>query len=261
MIAFLNERSLEVFNDWSSCLSLFLVAGQELSTVTPLLYKDSGFFSHPDFKQRFNSLSFPKDQRALIREVAFGSRYYRCWRPDRVSRDSEDYFCSNPSLELRDESICEAAERKVANIQASVSLVSAHDSAFGHGLPVRVSKVSTAQTVEIGNATCLDAVKRWIASERGYYDPNSRSAPRDFQTVLQKAPERFRPTGNIERRFSRRVFEEIATGRLHYVDEAHPGLSAHLEVFSASGEHLGTADIHTGELNTSSRINGRRLKV
>jgi hypothetical protein len=76
-----------------------------------------------------------------------------------------------------------------------------------------------------------------------------------------KAPDRFRVTGKLERRFRRKVFEEIATHRLHYVDEGHPGISAHLEVFSATGEHLGTADIATGELNIANRVNGRTLKL
>lgn len=83
------------------------------------------------------------------------------------------------------------------------------------------------------------------------------SAPRDFQTVLQKAPHR---SGRVERRFSRRIFEEIATGRLYYVDEGHPGHSAHLELFSPNREHLGTADIVNGTLNAADRIAGRMLK-
>jgi len=164
-------------------------------------------------------------------------------------------------LQLRDETICEAAERKLADVGASISLLSAPDSAFGHERSIIVSKISTAQMIELGNVISIEIVRRWIAAQRGYYDANSRSAPKDFQTVLQKDPERFRPTGKLERRFSRQVFVEIATGRLHYVDEAHPGSYAHLEVFTANGEHLGTADINTGQLDTNKRVNGRNLKL
>lgn len=74
-------------------------------------------------------------------------------------------------------------------------------------------------------------------------------------------PDRFRATGRMERRFSRRIFQEIATGRLYHVDEGHPGHSAHLEVFSATLEHLGAADINTGLLDATERVEGRRLRM
>jgi hypothetical protein len=148
----------------------------------------------------------------------------------------------------------------LADAAESISLLSASDSAFNAD-PVTISKASTGQAVPLKNATCLEGIKQWLVAQRGYYDPLSISAPRGFQTILQKSLNRFRATGKVERRFSRRIFEEIATHRLYYVDEAHPGHSAHLEVFSAAGEHLGTADIDTGTLNIANRINGRVLKL
>ena len=60
--------------------------------------------------------------------------------------------------------------------------------------------------------------------------------------------------------FSRQIFEEIDTGRLFYVCEPHPGGSAHLEVFMAN-EHVGKADINTGEVDVSKKRAGRRLRL
>jgi hypothetical protein len=261
MIGFLNERSLEEYGEWTASLALFLEAAQKLLKVGSLLFKDSRFFSQPDTIRRFNALAFAKDQRALMRQLVFGSQYYNCWIPGRLSIETENYACADPALNLLDESLSEAAERKLAHAGEAVSVLSAPGSAFHDKRLVTVSKLSSGQAVQLRNASSVEAVTEWIVSERGHYDPSSQSAPRDFQTVLLKAPNRFRVTAKRDRGFSRRVFEEIATGRLYYVDEGHVGHSAHLEVFSANGEHLGKADINTGELDPGGQVNGRKLKL
>jgi hypothetical protein len=261
MIGFLNERSLEEYGDWIASLTLFLKAAQQLLKIGSLRLKDSRFFSQPDTIRRFNALAFPKDQRALMQDLVFGSRYYNCWTQGRFSIEAENYACADPALDLLDESLSEAAERKLAQAAEAVSVLSAPDSAFRDKRLVTVSKLSSGQAVELRNASSVEAVMQWIVSERGYYDLNSQSAPLDFQTVLVKDPGRFHGTGRRDRRFSRRIFEEIATGRLYYVDDGHPGHSAHLEVFSANREHLGRADINTGAVDFTTRENGRTLKL
>jgi len=261
MIGFINEHSFDQYGDWGIFLTFFLKAAQELAPSPAILFKDSGFFLQDTFKQRFNALAFPKDQRALIQELAFGNRYYRCWRPERVSDAADNYTCAAPVLHLNDVSICEAAERTLADPPNSVSLLTPSGSAFGVASPLNFVKVSSQQAIQLANAAGLEAVRKWLAAQRGHYDPTSSSAPRDFQTVLRKDDQRFRDTGKLERRFRRTIFEETETGRFYYVDDGHPGNSAHLEVFSASGEHLGTSDIATGTLNIASRVEGRRLKL
>jgi hypothetical protein len=240
---------------------LFLAAAQELLPIGSSLFKDSRFFAQAGFKRTFNALSFPKDQRALILELAFGRRYFRCWTDERLSTQTENYSCADPNLQLIDESLSEAAERKLAEAAEGVALLSAPASAFDNRPTLTVSKLSSGGVAQLRNATSIETVRQWIASERGHYDPNSRSAPRDFQTVLVKEQGRFRATGRVERRFSRQVFEEEGTGRLFYVDDGHAGHSAHLEVFSAQGEHMGKAEIDTGQLDGRSRVEGRRLKL
>ena len=159
------------------------------------LFKDSRFFAEADFKQRFNALSFPKDQRALILEVIFGKRYFSCWTDQRLSAAAANYECAEPNLQLIDESLSEAAERKLLQAAEGVSVLSAPASAFDNRLSISVSKSSSGQTAQLRNATSIDTVRQWIASERGHYDRNSQSAPRDFHTILAKQPKRFRMTG------------------------------------------------------------------
>ena len=260
MIGFLNERSLDQYGNWGTSLQMFLEAAQKLSGMSSL-FKDSRFFYRPDVIQRFNSLAFPKDQHALMRELIFGNRYYRCWTQTRFSTETENYACADPILDIVDQSLSEAAERKLLQPAEAVSVLSAPDSAFRDKRSMNILKQSSGQAVELRNATSIAMVMEWIVAERGYYDRNSQSAPRDFQTVLVKDTGRFRTTSRVERRSSRRIFEEIATGRLYYVDEAHPGHSTHLEVFSASREHLGIADIDDGELDAAGRVEGRVLKL
>lgn len=261
MIGYLNECSLETHGDWETSLSFFLDAARELSEVQTSLFRDSIFFLNPEFKRRFNSLRFPSDQQGLIRSLVFSERYYKCWRPRRISTDSDTYTCHEPEGQHCDESICEATEQKIQDGTAIISLLSASDSAFRDRNSVSVSKDSTGHRIELRGLTSLTMIRQWIAEQRGYYDPNSATAPKDFQTILGKSPDRFRATGKVERLFSRRIFEEIDTGRLFYVDEGHPGHSAHLEVFSSRGEHLGIADINTGELNEAEKVPGRSLRL
>jgi hypothetical protein len=205
---------LEEYGDWATSLRLFLVSAQMLAKVGVSLFKDSRFFSRPEVIRRFNAVGFPKDERALMLDLVFGSRYYKCWTQQRLSIETDDYACADPPAELLDESLGEAAERQLVQVAAVVSVLSAPGSAFHNKDLLKISKLASAQVVDLRNASALQSITRWIVSERGYYDLDSQSAPRDFQTVLLKDPDRFRATAKMERRFSRRIFQEIATGRL-----------------------------------------------
>jgi hypothetical protein len=261
MIAFLNEQSLGNPRTLKSALEFFLSAAQDLSPTGAALFKDCDFFRSSDFAREFNALGLPMDIRALIRDLVFGERYFRCWRPQRLSNDVDRYTVEEPAFRLHDQSICEATERKIRDNRLSASVVSSADSAFSDRYQISVSKDATGQQIELRGLTSTAMVGRWISEQRGYYDPASTAAPKDFQTVLIKEPDRFRGTSKIERRGSRRVFEERDTWRLYYVCDAHPGNSAHLEVFCRNNHHLGKADINTGIIDASQRINGRTLKL
>src|SRR5258707_11669216 len=102
MVGFLNERNLHNHSDWKAALRLFLATAQELSITSTVLLKDSNFFSQAHFLQLFNNLDFAKDQRALVRELVFGGRYYKCWRSERVSNAADQYSSAAPPLQVQD---------------------------------------------------------------------------------------------------------------------------------------------------------------
>jgi hypothetical protein len=258
MIGFINERSLEEHGNCERALLLFLDAAHQLIAIQAPLMKDSEFFSDAAFKKRFGSLSFPADVRGLIRQVVFSERYYKCWRPGRISTD-DIYSCATPHLDLLDESLCEATELKIRDPDLDVAALTAADSEFRHYEELVVSNSSSGHQVALRNITSFELVTRWITQQRGYYSPNSRESPKDFQTILAKSP-RFHPTGKVERYGSRQIYEDSETRRLYYVCQKHSGSSAHLEVFSPDKQHYGKADIDSAEL-ISPKIKGRSLKL
>ena len=58
---------------------------------------------------------------------------------------------------------------------------------------------------------------------------------------------------------ARAIYRELDRPRFWYVDEGHPGPSAHLEVFSFSGEHLGEATV-LGVLDTTKADQDKKLR-
>jgi len=261
MIAFLNERSLEPHSDWSVGLKLFLLVAQEFAAAGEPVFRDARYFLSIEFKRRFNHLAFPSEQRALVQSLVFSDRYCPCWTPLRESDSDTEYSCEDPMTALIDESLSEAAERARTNEPLSVAAISAFNSTFGNRLRLNVSSTAwNGVHVELLNATAVAAAREFIAQRRGHYDRMSRVAPRDFQTILEKDTQRFLRTGRTERR-GRRIFQENQTRRFYYVDDAHNGHVAHLEVFSEDGEHMGIADVDTGVLDDSGRVEGRILRL
>lgn len=264
MMAFLNERSLEEHANWGKALKFFLRATDELKTAGALLFRDSAFFFGGSFKQRFNSVSIglPPMERALVRQIVFSNAVWKCWRAERVSAESAEYQCDDPPFSARDESVCEAAEWKFRSSESEPGMLSADDSNFADKSTFRVRNAIAAE-VELPNSVTVEAVRTWIARQRGYFDPALNLAPRDSQTILEKDPVRFHRTGRVQYVGGkyRRVYEEANTRRQFYVDEGHPGHSAHLEVFDADGSHLGEADITTGTLDPSKREPGRAITL
>jgi hypothetical protein len=264
MIVFLNERSLEPYTDWGAALYLFWEAATDL-TGNALLLKDSCFFLGPDFKRRFqpSMAGFNPQIRAVLREIAFSERYWKCWRPSRVGEDDQLFVCENVGLELIDETLCEAAERDLRAKDTRVRTVSAPDSECGKHEWLSLRKVATAERAELPNGTSVGDVRKWIIDERGVYDPSSTVAPLDFQTVLVRDPTRFQRTNRMWHVAGRdrRIYMEIATANLLYVDEGHWGPSAHLEVFNANGDHLGEADIASGVLDASKNDPDKHISV
>jgi hypothetical protein len=260
MFTFLNERSVEEFGDLCASLTFFFLASRELLAGGMTVRKNSAFFYDAGFQKRFNGTRIPSDVRAQLRELAFGRKFAICWRGERVSDENERYFCPNVELEMSDDSLCEAAELKIRESRDQVAILSAPDSIFEGKDHLSIVKIQVTETATLGNTSSIEGIVRWMAADRGRYDPASNTAPHDFQTVLVNAPGRFRRTNRRERRFGRLIFEDISTDRRYYVDHGHAGPSAHLEVFSPLGEHLGTAEINSGDLDPERKVNGRLLR-
>ena len=259
---FLNERSLEPYTDWVGALDFFHRASRELKPIAAKLCCDSYFFQRGEVKARFNELPLPKDIRAVIRNMIFSNQTFDCWRPERLSCAEHEFHCADPAVALRDESLSEAAEQRVSDTAPAVAVMSSGQSQFGPATAFQVLREGWASAAAVRNFSSFESVKRWLIQERGVYDRDTaREPPRDSQTVLEKQPDRFRFSGLIERHSGRKVFTEIESGRLYCVDGGHHGHSAHLEVYSAEKDHLGTADIDTGELDPARRKENRRLKV
>jgi hypothetical protein len=263
MLAFLNEGSIGAHTDLRNGLQFFWQAATELQNAEAKLYRDSSFFFTAEFARQFNALTFPSDPalklppdiRSRLREVAFSERFWKCWRPNRVSDSLDEFMCDIQNATFRNTSICEAAEMKLQRISSDVGILSAKDSVYAETPMFNVTKVSLAQRVELRNADSLALVRRWMANERGYYDPDSNVAPKDFQTVLEKDSNRFRRTKHFWNvaGMDRRIYLETETGRFFYVDEGHPGRSAHLEVFGPDHKHIGEAHIGTGVVDPSKK--------
>ena len=262
MVAFLNERSLGTHTDLAASLELFWRIVSCAPEDTKLLL-DGEFFQSGEFKQRFNH-SFGQispQLKGLARQMVFSDRYCKCWRPNRVSDPEATYHCRPPDELRSDCSISEGAERVILGETAWVGVLSAADSAFGQSDRIHATRTNDNKEVELFNVTNLVEWRKAISTQRGHFDPASNEVPRDFQTILGKDPVRFARTGKVERRFGRQIYKEIATGSQFYVDEGHPGHSAHLEVFDSQGHHLGVAEIKTGELDTTQKVVGRKLRL
>jgi hypothetical protein len=260
MNLFINDRSLVAYVNLARALLLCTEAITEIreAKVACMLHRDSSYFLAPDFKQKFNNLSLPCDIRAVLRELAFSDKHFPCWRAKRSSDAETFYECAAPAMTLLDETIAEAAERSGDAAAAPVVLLSADDSEFAGRDSLAVTK--NGELLRPNIALTKKRIRKYIAAIPGQYDTSSTSAPRDFQTILGKDDARFAYTGKVERRLGRRVFIEPATNRYFYVDEGHPGPTAHLEVFSHVFAHLGTADISTGTLNAANRKADRWLR-
>lgn len=205
----------------------------------------------------------PRDIAALLRKMSFSNQYFPCWRPSRSSIETTNYSCEILNEVLQDESLCEAAERKILSEEIDLGMISAAGSFFENQGQLNVLKPDTEQTAELRNASSLAAIRQWIVAQRGHYDTESNTAPRDYQTALEQHPERFQRTGrywNVAGA-DRRIYRETETGRYFYVDEGHPGPSAHLEVFDPDGKHLGEANISTGALNASKKDRDKYITI
>jgi hypothetical protein len=255
VVFFLNDRSLSQYADLAGAFRLCIKARDELSRAPvglPVLHRDKSFFDTTDFKQRFNNTRMPSDLKAIARTIAFSDRIYGCWRPARISNETDTHECIAPQMTCRDETLAEAAARRGAAVPQAVLLLSAEGPPFEGLDSVELTKGGAA--VQLILAKTEEEVRAFLGAQSGQFEPSENRVPQDSETILVKDPKRFRlKVGKRERRRGQRVYEEIATGRLFHVDKDHRGHSAHLEVFTSSLAHVGTGNIHTGAVDETKR--------
>jgi hypothetical protein len=221
------------------------------------LFLDHHALSSGAFLQRLNALR--PDDRALYVPMLFGSALVGDWRPLAIAADAVCQLATEDEP-VADCAICEVYEHRKA--LATIALVGHEHSSFVNRHSVGVTKVAPPEAlIEVLCGTALADFQR-IATAWNcllvHYDVGLTRPPRDHETVLGRAPERFARVGRFERNGRRHVYRETATNRLLYVDNLHHGIAAHLEVFDANEFHLGTADLN-GDLDISTVVPGRTI--
>jgi hypothetical protein len=266
MQAFINELSFVEYPSLEK-LSNALIAMVEMTEVISLLNKEHRLYGEEVkmFRTIDDSYIFAESLNHVektVRErlkIALKNNVLR-WREERVHRASVEYYCQETATQVTDTSVAEAAERSIQSTDDTV-LLNFQNSPFS--LP----KLHILNKDE-GTQTILDAVEdavnlvllfeRLYPTKRYQYDKKSIDAPKDWQTCLRNT-ERFKRIGKFSGSKGRIVYEERETGRLFYVDSFHNGKASHVEVFDALKNHLGTADIYDGIIDTARKEEGRKL--
>ena len=258
MKVFLDERCLT-----DSDLSTLLRSWRQISDFAATsaiglsLLLDQHAVRSGVFLQRLNALNH--DDRVLYSPMVFGSGLVRDWRPVAIAPNAICQLATEKAP-VADCAVCEVYEH--SKTVAKIALMGDEHSSYVDHDSVGVTKLEPPEAViTVMCGTALADFRR-IASVWNCllvrYDVGLARPPRDHETVLGRAPDRFAYVGRFERNGRRSVYREIATNRLFYVDNLHYGNAAHLEVFDSDELHLGTADLD-GNLDVVSRIPGRTI--
>lgn len=257
MRLYLDERCLVTANlsvllrAWYAIADLVALANPALS-----LFVDKRVVSSPDFLREFNR-QLRTDERTLLRLLIFGSGRLEDWSASQLGAGISCRLLTE-EIAVRDCGVCEAYGHR--STSETTALLGGHNSSFADRRLVGIERLEPPTTpLEVECGTSVDDVVR-IGTSWGClplrYDLNAARSPRDDETILSQAPQRFERIGKFERKGRRNVYREMATGNLYYVDDLHTGGAAHLEVFDARGDHLGTASLD-GVINQSSAVQGR----
>lgn len=254
MAVYINELNLEAtYENFEDALEFIFLASKEASELSKV-FKDSLYFRSPDFSSRFNRSPISSLKRGQLKSFFYQNRFNRCWRDERSSSDREKYDCADRTL--NDFTIGEAFERSISG--DNVLLLGSHYAKEFDSPEISVKRLSDSKSMPLPNALNIDAIRSWLAKLAPSYSPSATVPPTDKETILVKDINRFKKSSRHERN-GRRIYLETASGRQFYVDNLHFGRSAHLEVFDAEGNHLGTADISGGGIDPSKAENGRKL--
>jgi hypothetical protein len=201
----------------------------------------------------------PNGLKQLFIATFFAAEPQRSWRPGVHPPESRCKLETEDDAVL-DCAICELHERR--KMLDRMALQGSLESTYRGRTTIGVARADALPDVLVVDcatdlASFLRIADLWECRPP-QYDLAATRSPRDWETALNLDPDRFERLSRFERRGRRRVFREMQTGRLFYVDNLHIGPAAHLEVFDANGIHLGTADLQ-GALRPDTAIEGRTI--
>ena len=185
----------------------------------------------------------------------------------KVQDSDSNYFFYDTSVDsptselINDSTLAEAAEvlKKGDNCILAINLP---DLKFSKQYQLYVNIISRIDRQDIYSVSicCSDnkeGINFWIDSyldEKLKYTDFSRT-PLDQETCLINR-QKFKKTGRQNSQ-GRHVYQDTLN-RLWYVDNAHKGEGAHIEVFNKNSNHIGISDLK-GNIDYSEKIPGRLL--
>jgi hypothetical protein len=255
------KQAVKTFN------AIFIVINQKIKQKK--LYKDSQLLVNYEAIKGSNfmtSLKMIKDKslKQAFTNIVFNKLNPKEWREEQVHSVSDyfDYVTETESIDVKNTSLAETAERSWQNNETIYLLINFKDSRFKLTHPsipecFLIPIVKNNDEANPINLDCLDdksALENWLEAKlslsKTEYNDFSKTPPTDEQTILRDKTI-FEKTSRPPVQ-GRSIYQEIATNRYWYVDNLHHGKAAHLEVFDKTGRHIGESDLQ-GNIDYSKR--------
>lgn len=266
MQVFINEKSLQgQFNSGNvetgikTFISTIATLEKVKSEITT--YKSSIFFNEQAIAGIHLNASL-NNNGDLLRGFLNNLKGAEMWENSQV-HDSETIYSWNGNL-LTGTSVAEIAERRILKGGLNYIMVNFIDSTYSQNLQITIEKDQVG-LIDIESSHNEMTLISWLRSKNliakhDEYDESRRIPPIDDQTVLG-GPEfektRFKNKG-------RRAYRLIGTNQLWAVDasDGHIFGKPHIEVFSEiDGKHLGTSIYDQINLDTSRKVNLRKINI
>lgn len=266
MQVFINEKSLQgQFNSGNvetgikTFISTIATLEKVKSEITT--YKSSIFFNEQAIAGIHLNASL-NNNGDLLRGFLNNLKGAEMWENSQV-HDSETIYSWNGNL-LTGTSVAEIAERRILNGGLNYIMVNFIDSTYSQNLQITIEKDQVG-SIDIESSHNEMTLISWLRSKNliakhDEYDESRKIPPIDDQTVLG-GPE-FEKTHFKNK--GRRAYRLIGTNQLWAVDasDGHIFGKPHIEVFSEiDGKHLGTSIYDQINLDTSRKVNLRKINI
>lgn len=266
MQVFINEKSLQgQFNsgNMETGIKTFISTIATLEKVKSEIttYRSNIFFNEQAIAGIHLNASL-NNNGDLLRGFLNNLKGAEMWENAQV-HDLETIYSWNGNL-LTGTSVAEIAERRILNNNINYVLVNFMDSTYSQNLQITIEK-DQAGSIDVECSHNEMTLISWLRSKNliakhDEYDESRRISPLDDQTVLG-GPEFEKTTFKNK---GRRAFRLIGTNQLWAVDasDGHLFGKPHIEVFSEiDGKHLGTSMYNEINLDTSRKVNLRKINI